>query len=214
MPTPRRLTSAERDVLAQELRRTPGGRLGWLVAFLREDPKTWLPEHAVLHGYRLNILAHMYELEGYPSRVMIEIERPAERPSEWETPWEPARVRRFHHRLRTWMRTLVSEVSGGGVHVWVPVPMRGLTLSVARVTPPRHKPATFVLRYHGPQETILFYKLTEWIRATDRLVACRQCGEPCLALRKRVFCSPACLQLHHDRKKIEKRKRKTKGDPR
>jgi hypothetical protein len=47
----------------------------------------------------------------------------------------------------------------------------------------------------------------ELVFEQDRLIACPECGEPFLALRKRKFCRSECLQKHHDRIKIAKRKK-------
>jgi hypothetical protein len=55
----------------------------------------------------------------------------------------------------------------------------------------------------GPFRTLLFHHVAEWIAATDRLVACRQCGKPCLALKKRRYCGPDCLQAWHDGINVE-----------
>jgi hypothetical protein len=197
----------EREILervrlaGEELDQVAGGRLGYLVAFVHEDPARWFPEQAALHHYRLMACATEVFVEG-------ELLSLGSDPLRWRAWGTVARVRRVHRTLRAWFQGLVTTP---GRLRSVAVPTIGLKMQLFRMTGPGVKPARFVIARTGPLETVLLQRAAEWIRQTDRLVACRECGMPCLALRKRLFCSPPCLQAHHDRKKIEKRKREKKG---
>lgn len=181
----------------EELDKEPGGRLGWLVQFAREDPAKWLPGAQESHGYRLLACAWGPLL---PSLVSFGPDPDAPR-----SPLTPADVRRFHRELRAWFHALVSYPGG---MPGIVVPMRGYGLTLVRATAPGEKPSIFGMAPRGPLKTMLFHRAAQWIFATDRLVACPECRRPVLALRRRLFCpAPApCLQKHHDRKKIAARK--------
>jgi hypothetical protein len=178
----------------------PGGRLAWLLRFVREDPAKWIPEEVALHGIRL--LACWFprlppDVVSLGPRIRL-------------APLTTSNVRRLHAAFREWFRQLV-RVPAGVPGVEVPIP--GLRMVMLRMTRPGRKPAMFRLSAGGPGRTRLFYQAAQWVVATDRLIACPECREPFLALRKRLFCSAPCLQAHHDRKKIAKRKLAMKGVP-
>src|SRR5262249_11106731 len=94
------------------------------------------------------------------------------------------------------------------------IPSEGLHISVERAADPGEKPARWVVAFGGQlqgETRGASPPLPPHDGPTRRLP---DVWEPFLALRKRLFCSPACLQKHHDRKKIEKRKTEKKGGAR
>jgi hypothetical protein len=202
MPQASSTTHPEQEIIrrariaGEQLDKEPGGRLGWLVHFAREGPaKT--PGALESQGEQLLACA-LGPLP--PNLVSFGPDPDAQRST-----FTPADVRRFHRELRNWFHALVSYP---GLVPGVAVPMKGYRMTLVRMTRPGVKPSIFAPSTGGPLRTKLFHRAAQWIIATDRLVACPECGRPVLALRRRLFCpAPAkCLQTHHDRKKIANRK--------
>lgn len=191
-------------IAGQQIDAAPGGRLGWVLEFVRSDPAKWLPGDQQSHGERLLACA----LPPIPdNRVSWGPD-----PDRLRATLTPAEVRRYHRELRDWLQKLVSYPGG---LPGVAVPMKGYQMVLVRATAPGEKPAIFVPSPGGPLKTMLFHRVAQWIVATDRLVACLECGKPALALRRRLFCGSECLQAHHDQIKIAKRKmEKRKGGSR
>jgi hypothetical protein len=178
-------------VAGQQIDANPGGRLAWLLEFVREDPARWQPADREAHGNRL--LAFVYHLSSSTRALGQPI-----------PPIAPADVETLQVELRDWLRNLVSAPAG----VSVPVPTEGLEEVMVRATKPGEKPAIFGLGRGGPRRTMLFQAVKSLIlESAGRLIACQECGSPILALRKRLFCpSPhTCLQRWHDREKAKQR---------
>jgi hypothetical protein len=184
-------------VAAQQIDAYPGGRLAWLLRFVREDPARWQPADREAHGNRL--LAFVYTL---PPHLL--------RRAELIEPLTPAdAVETLQGELRDWLRRLVSSPVGTPV----PVPTKDLVKALVRATAPGVKPAIFGVTYGGPRSTMLFQAVETLIhKAEGRLIACQECGEPILALRKRLFCPDGpCLQKWHDRERPKRRGGKGRG---
>lgn len=151
-----------------------GGRLGWVVQFAREDPASWLPGQAESHGFRL--LALVYQ----------------------ERPLSVRDVENLQRDVASLLRDVTSAPAG----TVVSVPTDGLVFGLVRMTKPGEKRAIYGSTRGGPYRTILLHKVAELIAGSDRLTSCPVCGQPFLALRKRLFCSDKCTQRHHDRLKV------------
>lgn len=168
----------------------PGGRLGWLLRFVREDPSRWLHGNREAHGHRL--LAMMYGTTLLDS--LVAFERPV-------SPVAPADVDAMHAQLGAFFRALVSED-------WprVLVPTDGLEEHIVRATAPGEKPAIFGLMRRGPLPTMVLQAAKTLVTegGGNRLLACKECGGPFLALRKRLFCSQPCLQKYYDARRPKK----------
>jgi hypothetical protein len=184
-------------VAGQQIDARPGGRLAWLLEFVREDPARWQPADREAHGNRL--LAFIYT--PMPPNLLRRVEL--------IEPLAPGdAVETLQAELRDWLRQLVSAPFG----TRVPVPREDLEEVMIRMTAPGEKPSIFALSWGGPRRTMLFQAVKLLIlRSEDPLIACHTCGEPILALRKRLFCDNRCLQKWHDR---EKAKQRRKGSPR
>jgi len=204
------------QVAHAQLQAEPGGRLGWLVRFAREDPAKWLPGDQEAHRYRLLACAVFSTFErqdrlfGFMLRAVHKMEAKMGpfTPSATDSlgrslsALTSAGVLALHAELKTFFSACVT---GPG---WqeIEIPTAGLRMAIVRCAKPGEKPATMARTLGGTFRATLWHSIADWLVATDRLLACPTCGEPFLALRKRLFCSPTCLQAHHDRKKIEKRK--------
>jgi hypothetical protein len=183
-------------VAGQQIDAVPGGRLAWLLGFIREDPARWQPGDREAHGNRL--LAFLYT--PMPPNLLRLGDHNLEPLASADA------VETFRAEIRDWLRQVVSVPAGVGV----PLTTEGLTMSIIRATAPGVKPAIFTESYGGPRRTMLFQAIHALIRKSDgRLIGCQECGEPILALRKRLFCpAPAsCLQKWHDREKAKRRGR-------
>jgi hypothetical protein len=117
---------------------------------------------------------------------------------------EPSEVVALHADVYERLRELVNITDKKAITV----PLDGMKTHLYRETNPGEKPAVFRLSHGGPLRTMLWNQAAWLIAGTDRLLACRYCGEPFLALRKSVFCTPKCAQRWHDREKV---KAKQKG---
>lgn len=179
-------------VAAQQLDAEPGGMLGWIVRFAREDPARWLPADREAHGYRLLAFA------GFGGATWM---LPSVRPL------TPREVTGLHAELRGLLRALVSVPAAQTVEI----PADGLRTGLLRATPPGVKPAIFGYSRGGPLRTMLFQKLGELVAVSTKLLGCRFCNEPFLSLLKQRFCGPKCTQQWHDR---EKRANHAKGGKR
>ncbi len=176
----------------QQIDAEAGGALAWLTSFIREDATHWLPGAREAHGYRL--LALVY---GRMPDNILRLGSPI-------PPITPASVEETHAELGAFLRELVRVPAG----VLVTVPTEGLDEALVRATAPGEKRAIFGTSRSGLRRTLLFQAVKGLILETgDRLTACPgpACGEPFLALRKRKFCSSACLQRWWDAKRPTKR---------
>lgn len=201
MPTTKRSTRAGEAMLLDEVRLAArdfdrdgiGGALGWIVRFAREDAASWPAADREGHGLRLLAFARPELL--LPSLVGgTNVKALSAR-----------EVTALHAEIGTVLRGLVSGGRAGARRAIVAFPSEGLVTALVRVTAPGVKPATFAMSYGGPLRTMLFQRLASLVAASDRLLACRHCGGPFLALRKMMFCSPKCAERFHDRLKIARR---------
>jgi hypothetical protein len=118
----------------------------------------------------------------------------------------PVAVLAIHDELRTFFRACVTVPALRAIEI----PTAGLQMWIVRLQNPGKKPARMRRALGGTFRATLWHSIADWLVQTDRLLACPTCNEPFLALRKRLFCSPLCLQKHHDSKKIEKRRTERK----
>ena len=201
-PKPWKPRAGESELLDQvrrageQLEAAPGGPLGWLVAFVAQDPKAWLPGEGEAHGFRLLALVHRNRI---PPNLVGGTNI---------YPLKPREVVALHGELRAFLMKAVTA-PGRPAAVMISVPTEGLESCLVRATAPGVKPAIFSYSRGGPFRTMLFQEVAALIVASDRLLACPgpRCGQPFLALRKRVFCSDKCAQQFHDARKIEARRR-------
>lgn len=174
-------------IAGEQIDAEEGGRLGWVVKFARDDPKRWLPSDRESNGYRLLAL-------GYPWLI------PAVRGGIGLTSGlKPRDVMDLHAEIQKKLRELVTVPSGQKVAI----PTDGLKTVLVRSAAPGKKPAQFGFSRGGPFVTMLWQEIAQLIHNSDRLIACPTCGEPFLALRKKLFCSPKCTQKWHDREKVK-----------
>ena len=177
-------------VAAQQIDTEPGGRLGWILRFAREDPARWLPADREAHGYRL--LAFGHPVFAAPPYAPFLVGGTNIRPL------APEEIMALHSELRDKFRALVSVPAG----VAVDIPADGLETALVRTSAPGTR-GQFGFGRGGPFRTMLFQAVAALVRDTDRLVACPTCQEPFLALRKTKFCTPKCTQRWHDREKVK-----------
>lgn len=167
-----------------------GDRLGWLIQFGREDPSRWLPGEVEAHGFRLLAIAL-----GATEWGVVPMETRMNR----TTPLTAKETRAMHAAIGGRLRDLVR-------HGPLEIPTDGLVQLVVRWTPRGQKPARFGLWLTGPFETMFWQHVAAMIVSSDRLIACKFCEAPFLALRKALFCGSKCAQRFHDREKSAKRK--------
>jgi hypothetical protein len=175
----------------RQLEARADGPLGWLVDFVRSEPEQWVPGNSEAHGHCL--LALVY---GPMSDNLIAFPYPIQAIT-------PAEVVALHGELRA---SLMRLVNAPGM---MDVPSAERRETLVRVSERNAKPAAFTIMPRGanrkvPIRTPLFQAVKELILATDRLIACRHCGRPHLALRKRLFCEHRCLQAWYDARRPRK----------
>lgn len=180
---------------AVQISGAPGGLLGWLVKFVREDPSKWLPGDAEAHGYRLVAFAM-----GDVSRPAASLHHWPESIRELSLPLRRDYVVALHGKLRKGLRNLVTETPDWGFTL----PAEDLKITLQRKTPAGQKPAEFFMRYLGSLETMLWQMVAHLVVETDRLIACPQCKEPFLALRKMRFCTPKCAERWWNQVKVDR----------
>jgi hypothetical protein len=193
---------AREDKILGQIRRAweqidaePGGALGWLVKFTREEASGWLPGEAEAHGHRL--LALVYGRQPANRVRMGDDDIP---------PIAPADVAQLHAELRAFFHALVTSGAGMG-------PPEGLRVAVIRSTERGEKPAAFhKTNPGGPRRSILFQVAADLVVASDRLIECKMCGQPFLAARKKLFCTATCLQRWHDARRDKAGQRPKKGE--
>lgn len=165
----------------QQLEAHRGGRLGWIVDFAGEDPARWLPGDVAAHGDRLAAFA----FGPIPPFVVETGSRLG--------PMSSAEVKTLHRDVGAFLRALVSDPRR-----LIPVKQEGLERCLVRVTDPGIKPAIFAESWGGPLPAMIFHRLADLIVKSDRLLACKQCGRPFLALRKAIFCGSKCAERWHN----------------
>ena len=177
------------SIAAEQIDSEPGGRLGWVLRFVREDPKRWLPGEREAHGYRLLALG----LRATPGGAPLV---PGSRPL------TASDVAALHTELRDWFHRLVNTPAMGLVEI----PSDGLKTSILRAPKPGERGANVMIR-RGPFRVTLWQTVADLACDTTRLVACPTCDQPFLALRKMKFCSPECTQRFWNREKVKAKQR-------
>lgn len=177
-----------------------GGRLGWVVAFAREDPAQWMPADIEGHAFRLLAFAGRGTGSEFDGNLVK------------TGPPTPKDVVRLHAELRAKLDELVARAVSYTVTIDFPG-AAGLRTTLYRGQNPGENRATFRAIHHGPWRATFWQTLAQLVTETDRLIACPapKCGRPFLALRKKKFCTPKCAERWHDHAKVEK---KRKGSPR
>jgi hypothetical protein len=171
----------------EQIDATPDGALGWLIRFTREDASRWLPGQAEAHGHRL--LALVYGRQ--PANRL-------RRDDEDIPPVTATDVVQVHAELGAFFHTLVAPGPKPMLPLKVKVPMDDLQVWIVRGTLSGEKPAKFYETYSGSRRSILFHVVKALALASDRLLACKECGKPFVAARKKEFCGSKCLQHWHD----------------
>ena len=173
----------------QQIAARPGGPLGWLVEFVREDADTWLPGDVEAHGHRLLALVYAPMSDNVVALGRGRI-----------SPLTPTSIVETHAELRAFVRALVTVQAGTEIEV----PTEGLKEMLVRTQAPGVKPASWGIGRGGPRRTLLYQTVKALVAGQDRLIACPECGKPFLALRKKKFCDTPCLQAWWDAKRSRK----------
>jgi hypothetical protein len=171
---------------------TPIQRLSWITRFVSEDPTTWQSTTRAAHGNC--ILA----LTGYafPPFLHGGVTLP--------TPLPPEDIDEVHRELSRALRQFVNMPAGETVF-FAPdgKPLESdVHLGIARFSDVHKKPAVWVgvTRFKSPRAAL--YVLRELLlRAGERVIACRWCGAPVVAVRKQEFCNTKCaMKARNDRR--------------
>jgi hypothetical protein len=175
---------------------TAPSRLAWLIGFIGDDPERWHPAMRTVHGDCLialgaNITHNLVGGRSLPG------------------PLKADEIVAFHGEIRTTVRALLSTNPAGRADVAIPT--EGLTEVLVRASAAGVKPAQFVVSYgfDNPRTAIFQAVTTLILQAGERLIACPDCGTPFLAVHKARFCTPNCAQRARNKKRIDKRPRKT-----
>jgi hypothetical protein len=178
---------------AQQIDQKRGGALAWLTEFVRQAPKTWLDGEAAAHGLRLLAIANPATLAPNVVRLARDM-----------APLGREEVEAMHRELREFLTRAVSAPAGEAITV----PGDDGREALVRATAPGVKPAIYGTTRGGSVRTMLFEQVKRMILQPDgaRLVACKQCEQPTLALRRRLFCSQECTGAWHDAQKAKARK--------
>ena len=179
-------------VASRQIDATPGGRLGWVVQFVREDSEAWRPKDVEAHGHRLLALV-------YPPMPNNTLQLGSGK----IPPVSPDAVRAIHRELGAWIRTLVTMPVGQ----LVPIPSDEYTEVLVRASEPGKKPASFGISRGGPRRTLLFQTMKALVLAPlgKRLLACPTCDEPYMAVPgKKRYCDGRCRQRWHDVRRPKK----------
>ena len=112
----------------QQIDAFPGGRLAWLLEFIRQSPALWQPADREAHGNRLLAFIYTPMAPTFLRRGQGNIQ-----------PLTPAgAVETLQTELRDWLQKVVSDPAGT-----VSVPTEGLEKALFRATKPGEKPAIF-----------------------------------------------------------------------
>ncbi len=176
---------------------TNGGRLGWLLGFIAEDPEKWHSTELAVRGDCLHALGR----GGFPDNLVGGINLPE--------PMKATEVAALQKELRAMLRALLGET----LRI-VPIPTQGLTVALILLSGVGEKPALFGVTYgHVTARTAVFQAVKDLIlREGDRLLACPVCSNPFLAFGRRKHCSRECTnravwQNYPEKKKQRARKR-------
>ena len=151
-------------VASRQIDATPGGRLGWVVQFVREDSEAWRPKDVEAHGHRLLALV-------YPPMPNNTLQLGSGK----IPPVSPDAVRAIHRELGAWIRTLVHAPPVGQARPDSVGRVHGSVL--VRASEPGKKPASFGISRGGPRRTLLFQTMKALAVAPlgKRLLACPTC---------------------------------------
>jgi hypothetical protein len=190
---------------AEQMSKRRGGQLWWLTRFIREDSADWRDGEAADHGLRLLAIA-------YPATLVPSLTVIGDRHFEALARTD---VEELHAALRDFLRKLVSAPAGKEVLVptdelqeWLMRangPVAKSLVQSKEAPPPR---AIWGVIRKASFRTTLFQAVKQLVLAPEgeRLVACKGCGEPTLALRRRRFCTTECGLDWHNQAKLEARK--------
>jgi hypothetical protein len=174
-------------IASQQVGASSLSRLAWVVRFVGEKPETWHSATPAAHGDCLHALAG----HAIPPNMVGGISLPA--------PMDAADVDAIHREVKAFL------VAAVGHAVLEPVPIRsdGLQVGLVRLSEIRARPAVWSLVYSAaaPAVAVLHAVKDLVLQAGDRLVACRYCGEPVLAVKKRAFCNEHCAQRFRNEKR-------------
>src|SRR5262245_24081740 len=167
---------AEIAAASRQVGNTAEDHLTWLIRFASDDPATWHP--ATRTAYGDGVLA----LTGFavPSNCLGGIPLPS--------PLSAEDVGEVHRVLSRFLRDAVNG------EALTPLVVPGyVKVGLVRLTRAGEKPARWGTSYRYQSPLGILHVLRDLIlRHGDRLVACRQCETPFLAVKKQQFCTAQC----------------------
>jgi hypothetical protein len=165
-------------------------RLTWVTKFVGEDQSLW--NEATERAYANRLAALVCPI---PENILGGIQLP------------PAitaiDLRVIQKTLRDILRSAVESPIGKPI----PIPTEGLTMSLVRVTDKGKKPARWAVTYGSSSPAIAVIRLVAdlVLTAGDRLIACRHCGNPIVAVKKQLFCNPYEAQRYRNERRGSRR---------
>lgn len=169
---------------SREIGDTARSRLSWIVQFITGEPTRPMAGDCLLAliGY------------GLPPNIKGGVLLPP--------PLKPAQVEAIHRKLKYLIQDAVRNPPGEPV--WSSGD--GLDIGLVRVSSESVKPAAWGLTYRSATLTVAAVRaVTDLIfRAGDRLIACRWCKEPLVAIKKQQFCNAnEAQQFRNDKRRLE-----------
>jgi hypothetical protein len=166
-------------------------RLAWVVQFAATEASDWDASTWLKHGDCLLVLAG----GSVPANCLGGVRLP--------TPMPSGDVQVIHAELRAMLRDAVSMPMGSGLSI----PAEGVDSGLVRASFVGHKPAVWASVYRSPSTRLMVLHAVKdlVLRAGDRLVKCRLCSTPIIAVRKQQFCTERCAQAFRNDKKAQRR---------
>lgn len=180
---------ADLKVAAQDVGATPASRLKWLVEFAQQDPATWQSSTRAAHGNSILALTGFY----MPAFLHGGVTLPAPIPAE--------DIDEVHRELSQMLRAIVNGRAGETVFL----PNEVVRTGIMRATERSKKPAIWASVHQYASPLGVLHVLKDLIlTAGERLVACKRCGTPFIAIKKQEFCTLDCSQAERNiRKKLK-----------
>jgi hypothetical protein len=186
----------ELQLATQAIGDTHATRLAWLVRFIGEDPATWHPAVRGVHGdcliaLALPVLNNTVGGDALPGPLTAD------------------EIVALHGEIRATVRALLNTNPERAS--MASIPTAGLTESLVRLKKAGQKPALFTVTYgfDNPRTAIFQAVKTLILQAGERLIGCPDCGTPFIAAHKAQFCTSTCAQRARNKKREDKRPRKT-----
>ena len=171
-------------------------QLRWAVSFVNEDPAQWHSAIASAHGDCLLALGGTYIAEFMYGGIKL--------PPSLSREEVAATHRAIKDMLYAAVQSAPPGTNGGESAGIVWLQSEGIEFGLVRASAVSAKPAIWATTYRSTSiTTAVLHRVKDLVLSVgDRLVACKWCKHPFIAVKKQEFCDATCAQTaRNDRKK-------------